>query len=1137
MKRFGWLALASALFFLLPLRFALAADPPITVTADELNAKIKEVAATTELDEATRASLTELYRRTLTYLEAARSNKQAAEAFSEARKTASAEAEKIRQKIEQIEGPIPAGVAGVSAQTPLSDIEPLLATEKANLAAVEAKLAELEEKLSGETERPNAARKRLAETRQRQAQLAAELKLPAPAGELPAMTEARRWLREFEALALSTETHMLDEELLSQPMRIALLEAQRDEAAKSAERILAGVKLLEDISSERRLLEAEESEVAAEEAEREAQGKHSLIQKLAADNATLSEELTALAARLEQVSGEDDVATREAKRISDIFRSARQKLEIAGLSQALGQVLQEQRRALPNLRLFRKEARDREELIADASFAQIHFAEERRRLRDLDGYVANLVTDLPAEEADEIRDELGQLASSRRVLLDKGTATNNAYLLALGELDFARSQLLEAAQAYDDFLAERLLWIRSGPAISLATLPKLPQQAALLVSPVQWLTIGKTLFARATASPLLLLGVAVVGILLWKRRRLGTALRETGTAVGKATDDRFSATSHALLWSLLLAAPWPLLMATLGWQLGQALDTTVFTKAVSAALLAVSPALFYLLSFRVICAPGGLAAIHFRWPEASLARLRQALFRLTVVLPPTGFVAVLVITSDALGGVVGLGRLALIVVLIALAMFLYPLFDPRQGVLVPFMTRHPRGTLARLRHLWFGLAIGIPLALAGLTVYGYMYTAGKLTGALFETMWLIFGLVVIHQLAVRWLLLVQRRLAFEAALERRTAARASREAEAAAHAEVAPVSDEIPDEVVEPEVDLVALSEEGRELLTMGLAIVGIMGVWLIWSEVLPAFGILDQVSLWHQTRIVEGQETLVPTTLADIGLAILVLVVTVVATRRFPALLEIALLQRLDMTSGGRYAATTLSSYLIVGIGAVVVFNIVGFNWSKLQWLVAALGVGIGFGLQEIVANFISGLIILFERPVRVGDIVTVGDTDGVVTRIRIRATTIRNWDRKELLVPNKEFITGRLLNWSLSDQTTRLLIPVGVAYGSDVQKAMALMAEAAEENERVLSDPMPFVTFEGFGDNALALNLRAYIGSLDYRVTTISELHEAINQKMNEAGIVIAFPQRDVHLDTSQPLDIRIRRDDVQPNTDSKS
>lgn len=192
-----------------------------------------------------------------------------------------------------------------------------------------------------------------------------------------------------------------------------------------------------------------------------------------------------------------------------------------------------------------------------------------------------------------------------------------------------------------------------------------------------------------------------------------------------------------------------------------------------------------------------------------------------------------------------------------------------------------------------------------------------------------------------------------------------------------------------------------------------------------------------------------------------------------------------------------------------------------------AALSVGIGFGLQEIIANFISGLIILFERPIRVGDTVTVGDTTGVVTRINIRATTITNWDRQELLVPNKEFITTRLLNWSLSDPIVRVVIPVGIAYGSDVSRAMELMIDAAKEHENVLDSPAPSVAFEGFGDNALSLYLRVFLPSMDNRMSTITDLHGAINRKFNDAAIAIAFPQRDVHLDTSGPIDIRLHRE----------
>ncbi len=148
----------------------------------------------------------------------------------------------------------------------------------------------------------------------------------------------------------------------------------------------------------------------------------------------------------------------------------------------------------------------------------------------------------------------------------------------------------------------------------------------------------------------------------------------------------------------------------------------------------------------------------------------------------------------------------------------------------------------------------------------------------------------------------------------------------------------------------------------------------------------------------------------------------------------------------------------------------------------------------------------------------------NALTTKINIRATTIRNWDGKELLVPNKEFITGRLLNWSLSDQTTRLVLSIGIAYGSPVRQAMDLLEEAARENPNVLDEPSPTVIFETFGDNALGLLLRCFVDSIDLRVSTISALNEAINDKFNAAGISIAFPQRDLHLDTIKPLRVQL-------------
>jgi potassium efflux system protein len=420
------------------------------------------------------------------------------------------------------------------------------------------------------------------------------------------------------------------------------------------------------------------------------------------------------------------------------------------------------------------------------------------------------------------------------------------------------------------------------------------------------------------------------------------------------------------------------------------------------------------------------------------------------------------------------------------------------------------------------LSVATPLGLALLAIIGYLLTAAILTNSLIHSLWLILVLVITQQLVIRWLLVTRRRMAFQAAMERRRA-----RAEEAARETTKTGSEGLAEQIEEPAIDLVALGEQTRKLLNMALSIIGITGIWYIWSDILPAFGMLRQFTLWNVTRVVAGQESLTPITLADAGLAVLIAIITLIAARRFPAFLEIVLLQRLNITSGGRYTATTLSRYIIVAVGIIIAISLLGGSWNQIQWLVAALGVGIGFGLQEIVANFICGLIILFERPIRVGDRVTVGESTGIVTRIQIRATTIVTWDRQELLVPNKEFITGRLLNWSLSDQVSRLVIPVGVAYGSDIPLAMKIIMEVAKENEYVIDDPNPTVTFESFGDNSLLLSLRCFTDVLDYRLRTISTLHEEINRRFNEAGIVIAFPQRDLHIDASQPLDIRIRHD----------
>jgi potassium efflux system protein len=184
------------------------------------------------------------------------------------------------------------------------------------------------------------------------------------------------------------------------------------------------------------------------------------------------------------------------------------------------------------------------------------------------------------------------------------------------------------------------------------------------------------------------------------------------------------------------------------------------------------------------------------------------------------------------------------------------------------------------------------------------------------------------------------------------------------------------------------------------------------------------------------------------------------------------------------------------------------------MQWLVAALGLGVGFGLQEIVANLVSGLIILFERPIRLGDLITVQGESGTVSRIRMRATTIVDFDRREIVVPNKILLSEKISNWSLTDGVTRVVVNVGVAYGSDVRLVERLLLEAARESSLTLSEPAPEVFFNAFGNSTLDFELRVFSSEVGRRMPARDDLHHRIIKLFEEHGVVIAFPQMDVHI-----------------------
>lgn len=217
----------------------------------------------------------------------------------------------------------------------------------------------------------------------------------------------------------------------------------------------------------------------------------------------------------------------------------------------------------------------------------------------------------------------------------------------------------------------------------------------------------------------------------------------------------------------------------------------------------------------------------------------------------------------------------------------------------------------------------------------------------------------------------------------------------------------------------------------------------------------------------------------------------------------------------GVRQAIGTIVRYVILLIGFAIIIQTAGIDLSALTIILGALGVGIGFGLQNITDNFISGIIILFERPIKVGDRVQVGAITGNVVRISPRATTVITNDNISVIIPNSQFISSNVINWSHTDRNVRIHVPVGVSYGSDVEQVRAVLLEVAGKHPGVLSAPKAEVLFRGFGDSSLDFELLVWTQSFTDRPAFLqSELNFRIRARFQEAGIEVPFPQRDLHI-----------------------
>ncbi len=953
--------------------------------------------------------------------------------------------------------------------------------------------------------------------------------VPAPADAAPLLVEASQWVKEAEQFVVDATLREYELELQAYTAESALLPLQIENDRKLEARLKQQLRQAnteldalrsDQIESARSAAAQALKSATSEPARKQLQADLDRIKEWKRISPDVSPQGGSQAAR------ETFNLQEETQAVSDDFnewnerlQNIRSRIEVAPDAPSssatfntwIGLKLRNQREELPSEAKLNETIKKIHEELRWAEALQFTLEDEKKELlREKLAIERSYMDGVSAEQLKGTRPQIWELYNAINLSLDTTTQMRqdlDTYVTALIDSATKHADTISLVQEYRKFIDQHILWIRSAQPISLGDAEPTWEALKWVISYDNWKQTLSHLWQDVVHAPwwyaFFIIGMAVLLVNQSSMRRLLGHLSQQAARPGCAD---FSLTYRCTLLTLAISSPLAVGLLFVFWRLkessGFASDgvTAEHGLAIAAGCALAAGVTFPLELFRQVCRLNGLAVHHFGWSGQGAGRFRRNLrWFIDLGIPCVGIVGILSAQSDSRREV-SLGRVAFILLMMICLVLFLRLFNPRTGVFAERIAKVPDGWLNRTRFAWFGIIICLPAAIAITSIVGYHYTAQRIALHLNSTLWMLVALSIVYCLMSRWLLLNRRKLIVAQARARLVEA-AKRDA---GESEMPPENS--------GEVDVVEINEQTKRLMRSLIVTVGIIGGYFIWADVLPAIDILRDVTIWPQ-RDGSGEITGY-ITLADALLVIPVVALVVIASRNVPGLLEIALLQHLPLTSAAKYAVTTLCRYVIMAVGIVACCNQLSIRWDTVQWLVAALGVGLGFGLQEIFANFVSGVILLFEQPLRVGDIITIDGVTGTVTKIRMRATTIVNWDRQELIVPNKDLITGKLLNWTLSDSTNRIVVEVGVAYGSDMQHACQVIREICEANETVLGDPPPLITFSGFGDNTLNIVVRAFLSSLDNRLATIHSLHEEIYRQLNKEGIEIAFPQRDLHL-----------------------
>jgi len=934
-----------------------------------------------------------------------------------------------------------APIAEMIGDDALLELEQELFEKSSTLAQLDTRLLAIQESLNALSVRQTTAPQELADARAAIGNLQTRVNAMGD-GDLEPVSNARRTEVQARIWYRRNQIRALEQEIATLPKRQELLMSRRAIADIQAQSLRLDVARLSARTGQKRLIEARDQRNRIAADIQAANITHPLVQTYARENIALADKIADFAAEAPKISQ----ATASAKgRVVDVendLNAAQNLVEQGRLDREVGDTL---RRLGDNLQMpkaIRVDIRDARNKRLAATRERIIAQED---LRDLPNGLTDLnvlvevarKNDPTLEDLTTLEKEiLSTIIDTRRDLLRQITTLSNTRINAVSELQSAQNSLLEKTESLQTLLDENLIWVRSVPAVGTSFPQKVVLGATSLFSPSN-LTLAVTeLLGMARTYFLLIVGFLILMALIYRLRRVVREdVQRRAGLTGRVTQDSVWHTPVVIAAGVFNSLPLALiflLIATLFWLSG---NPESLIEGLANGFGCLSAFALIYGAWTRWQRDGGLLDVHFNFSQKLRALIARNLRWFGPLLGTLTFF--LAITNDMTDENIEEGFSVFVFMLTGLSVMVF--------------------------------AIAIAAA-------GYYESANALLSRMFLTAMLVLLTYVIYGPIRRAIVVTQRQIRYRQALEKREMElKARREKEAAKErGDVAPP----PPPVDTTAIDVTTLTRQSSKLLQT-VILLGFAGLlWMIWSPLLPALSIFDGFEVWtYQSGLdVERNPIEVAVSLWDILRSLVIFGLTFIAARNLPGFLEIFVLNRMGVDAGSRYAVTTVLGYIIIGIGVIIGFNQLGLQWSQLKWIVTGLSVGIGLGLQKIIANFVSGLIILFERPIRIGDYVTIGDQSGIVSRIKIRATTLNDLDNLEILIPNEAVISERVTNWTLSNSITRLIVRVGIAYGSDTDRARDLIMETVKGQKKILDTPAPQVFFMGFGDSSLDFEIRIY-------------------------------------------------------------